>query len=100
MVKAKAGGTMPSDQPAYFLVALSEILAMIGGYEWHRKGVYIDALQWFVFPHFGVFPPTRQDYLPLMDHINPNKTHTNHIHMMEVGIGSGVLSLILLRRQK
>lgn len=52
-------------------------------------------------PHFGVFPPTRQDYIQLLDHINiDRKTQQNPIRMTEIGIGSGVLSLILLHQKK
>jgi hypothetical protein len=43
----------------FVLLSLSDYLAMTGSYEWNRKGIYIDALQDYIYPHFGVFPPTR-----------------------------------------
>jgi len=101
VMNVKGGEISSSSQPKYFLASLADFLAMVGGYEWHRKGVYIDALQDYIFPHFGVFPPTRQDYIQLMDNINVDRTtRQNPIRMMEIGIGSGVLSIILLQRKK
>jgi len=81
-----------------FLLSLSDFLGMVGGYEWHRKGVYIDALQDYIYPHFGVFPPTRQDYIKLLNNINCDRTQQTS--MLEVGVGSGVLSIILLQQKK
>eukprot|EP00956_Cyclotella_meneghiniana_P015040 scaffold22813_cov78-Cyclotella_meneghiniana.AAC.5 len=50
-----------------------------GAFEWNRKGIYIRSLKNYIYPHFGVFPPTRHDYITLLDHI---KT--------EVGIGTDI----------
>lgn len=107
---------------------------MIGGFEWYRKGVYIHAIQEYIYPHYGVFPPTRQDYISLLDNIvidgmgscnigtsssessawgdQPDggevdaKVDITNMHrsrsttMLEVGIGSGILSIILLKQGK
>jgi len=101
----------------HFVLPLIEFVAMIGGYEWHRKGVYIHALQDTIIPHFGVFPPTRQDYIQLiLDNVHffdRTKKQNNEeqqlqqqqlesqcpISMMEIGIGTGVLSLLLLQHK-
>jgi len=105
-MKANGGDVaLPSSHAHnYFLLSLAELLAMVGGYEWNRRGVYIDALQGYIHPHFGVFPPTRQDYMRLVDNITIADRTARHqdrppIRMMEVGIGTGVLSIILLRRK-
>ena len=82
------------------LLSLNDFLAMIGGFEWHRKGVYIHALQGFIYPHFGVFPPTRQDYIALLDNIKVDKAHEEPIRMLEVGVGTGVLSIFLLKEKR
>ena len=91
-----------------FFLSLTEFIGMIGGYEWHRKGVYIHAIQEYIYPHYGVFPPTRQDYIPLLNNIvvasgdDDGKIKIMHRRttLLEVGIGSGILSIILLKQGK
>ena len=90
---------------AEILLPLSEFLGMVGGYEWHRKGVHIDALGGgCIHPHFGVFPPTRQDYIGLLDNVRAadggggSGRRQRATALLEVGIGTGVLSAVLLRR--
>lgn len=84
----------------FVLLSLSDYLAMTGSYEWNRKGIYIDALQDYIYPHFGVFPPTRKDYIPLIDHITVDSAQKQSIRMLEVGVGTGVLSMILIKQNK
>lgn len=81
-----------------FLLPLSDYLGMVGSYEWYRKGMYVFALQDYIYPYYSVFPPTRQDYIELLDNINStdNKERT----LMEIGIGTGVISLILINQKK
>lgn len=89
-----------SDQPTTFLLSLSDFIGMVGGYEWNRNGVYIKAMKDYIYPHYGVFPPTRQEYIKLLDNIHIDSTKENNSTLMEVGIGSGVLSCVLLKQQK
>jgi predicted RNA methylase len=84
----------------FLLLSLSDHLAMIGSYEWNRKGIYIHALQDYIYPHFGVFPPTRQDYISLIDHITVDSAAKTYVCMLEVGVGTGVLSMILMKQNK
>ena len=84
----------------YVLLSLNDYLAMVGAFEWNRKGVYIRSLKNYIYPHFGVFPPTRQDYITLLDHIKTDVKRQRFIRMLEVGIGTGILSQILLRQNK
>ena len=81
-----------------FLLPLSDFLGMNGSYEWYRKGLYIFALQDYIYPHYSVFPPTRQDYIELLDNINSDIEKESTL--MEIGIGTGVISLILLKQKK
>ena len=87
-------------EQSYILLSLNEFLAMIGAFEWNRKGVYINALNDYIYPHYGVFPPTRQDYLALLEHIKIDTTHQKHVRLLEIGLGTGVLSIILLQQNK
>lgn len=94
MLKDKLGNETSS-----FLLPLSDFLGMVGGYEWNRRGVFIEALQEYIYPHHGVFPPTRQDYIELLDNIDTTSPKQD-TSLMEVGIGTGVLSIILLQQKK
>ena len=53
-----------------------------------------------MFPHFGVFPPTRQYHMKIFNSITTDGTRQNSIRVMEIGIGLGVLSIILLQQKK
>jgi len=92
MMKGKLG----SDTS--FLLPLSDYLGMVGSYEWYRKGLYVFALQDYIYPYYSVFPPTRQDYIELLDNINSDIEKESTL--MEIGIGTGVISLILLKQKK
>ena len=87
-------------EQSYVLLSLNDFLAMTGSFEWNRKGVYINALNDYIYPHYGAFPPTRQDYITLLDHIRADMSHQKYIRLLEVGIGTGVLSIILLQQNK
>ena len=43
------------------VVSLQELVGAIGAYEWRRNGVYVDALQDRIHPHYGTFFPTRNE---------------------------------------
>lgn len=59
-------GGPPADHPAGpALISLREILGMIGAHEWRRKGIGIPFLKTRIYPHYGVFPPTRSEYVEL-----------------------------------
>jgi SAM-dependent methyltransferase len=87
------------DVSGTFALPLTDILAAISAAEWRRNGVAIAALDGaHIHPHFGVFPPTRQDYIdlvaetPLPPALNPAGT------AFDIGTGSGVLAAVLARR--
>ena len=83
-----------------FLFPLREIHARVASREWHTKGVWIDALQNYIHPHFNVYPPTRQDYLSLLPSSSslPCSSQTKPLVVMDVGTGTGVLAAILLHQ--
>ena len=78
---------------------MQDVLTAISAAEWRRNGVPITALDGArIHPRFGVFPPTRQDYIdlvastPLPASIDTNST------AFDIGTGSGVLAAVLARR--
>jgi tRNA1(Val) A37 N6-methylase TrmN6 len=84
----------------YFLISLNDFVAMIGGYEWYKQGIHINWIRKNIYPHFGVFSPTRQDYIGLLKNVKVKKAHQDPISMLEVGIGTGVLSVALLEKNR
>lgn len=79
------------------LVSLPELLGVIGAYEWHRKGIEIPALGGRIHPAYGVFAPTRNEYLDLVA-ATPLPCGDDRILAFDIGTGTGVLAAILARR--
>lgn len=83
-----------------YLIPLREVLARNGGDQWRTHGVFVPQLENFIYPHFGVYPPTRQEYLdllPLKVFSHQQRKRQFATRMMDVGTGSGVLAAILLQ---
>ncbi|MEC5388100.1 class I SAM-dependent methyltransferase [Uliginosibacterium sp. H3] len=79
---------------APFLASLRELLGLIGAHEWHRKGVEIAALGERIHPHYGVFAPTRAEYIKLVAEAPlPSKELA-----FDIGTGTGVLAAVLAKR--
>jgi methylase of polypeptide subunit release factors len=85
------------DEPA--VVSLRELLGVIGAHEWRKKGVPIAALGASIHPHHGVFSPVRGEYLELMAEAPlPLDALAAHAVAWDIGVGTGVLSALLLKR--
>jgi methylase of polypeptide subunit release factors len=77
------------------LLPLRDLLAMISAHEWRKNGVPIRALGGTkIYPHYGVFPPTRQDYIDLVAQAPLPAGNV----AFDLGTGSGVLTAVLLHR--
>lgn len=77
------------------VVPLRDLLAFVSAHEWRKNGVEIPALDGArIHPHYGVFPPTRQDYIDLAAQapLPPGDV------AFDLGTGSGVLTAVLLQR--
>ena len=83
------------DRP--LLVPFREWVGALGAREWYRKGVEVAALDGRIHPHYGVFPPTRGDYLELFAQ-QASRTCLAGKTASDIGTGTGVLALILARR--
>jgi SAM-dependent methyltransferase len=76
------------------VVSLKTLLGMLGAAEWRRKGLDVPGLQGKLHPHYGVYLPTRTDYVELLLHVSDVRGKK----VFDVGTGTGVLSFLLLQR--
>jgi methylase of polypeptide subunit release factors len=76
------------------VVALREVLGLIGAHEWRKNGVVIPALGARIHPHYGVFSPVRGEYIDLVA-LAPLPSTTL---AFDVGTGTGVLAAVLAKR--
>ncbi|GAA4205514.1 methyltransferase [Actinocatenispora rupis] len=75
-------------------VALTALLGALGAERWRRVGVPVPALGARIHPHYGVFAPTRHEYVDLVAAAPLPATTRAY----EVGTGTGVLAAVLARR--
>lgn len=83
---------------APYVVALRELLGLIGAHEWRKKGVEIAALGARIHPHYGVFSPVRGEYVALVAETPLPALLTEDSLAFDVGTGTGVLAAVLARR--
>jgi len=85
-----------SGQPS--VVALRELLGIVGAHEWRKKGVELPALGAApdnrIHPHYGVFSPIRGEYIDLVAQAPLPATDL----AFDIGTGTGVLAAVLARR--
>jgi methylase of polypeptide subunit release factors len=83
----------PQAEPT--VVALTELLGVIGAHEWRKKGVPIPAVGARIHPHYGVFSPLRGEYVDLVARAPlPARRRVAY----DVGTGTGVLAAVLAHR--
>ena len=70
------------------------MLGFIGAHEWHKKGVFIPALNGNIHVPFGVFSPLRGEYLDLLAEAPLSPAWRC---AFDIGTGSGVLAALLAR---
>lgn len=76
------------------LVPLKTLLGVLGAAEWRRKGLAVPGLKGTLEPHYGVYLPTRSEYVELVAAL----PGVEGKRVIEVGTGTGVLSFVLLQR--
>ncbi|MEU4395344.1 class I SAM-dependent methyltransferase [Kribbella sp. NPDC023855] len=79
----------PSTGPR--LLPLRELLGVIGAHQLRRTGIAIPALKARIHPHYGVFPPTRPEYVELV----ASQPLPEATVAFDIGTGTGVLAALL-----
>jgi SAM-dependent methyltransferase len=84
----------PPREPA--LLALRDLLGLVGAHEWRRRGVEVPALGARVHPHHGVYAPVRGEYVDLVAEAAARWPPAGKA-AFDVGTGTGVLAFVLAR---
>ncbi len=82
------------EPPSACVLALRELLGVIGAHQWRRKGVLVPALGARIHPHYGVFSPVRGEYIDLVAAAPLPDTAL----AFDIGTGTGVLAVVLAQR--
>lgn len=77
------------------VLSFRDLQGALGAAQWRKKGVPVKALGMFIHPHYGVFAPTRQEYVQLLLDA-PLPTNQNVAY--DIGTGTGLLSIVLAKR--
>lgn len=102
MACREAWGELPAGDVQRVVVPLRELMGALGAHEWRKKGVEltlpgIDGMR--IHPHYGVFSPVRGEYLDLVARAPlPAALRASDACAWDIGVGTGVLSALLLHR--
>jgi methylase of polypeptide subunit release factors len=87
----EAWGEPPAQRTA---LPLKLLLGVLGAAEWRRKGLEVPGLKGRLHPHYGVFTPTRSEYVGLL----LEAPAPEGLRVFDIGTGTGVLAFVLLQR--
>lgn len=83
-------------QEPYFCISFPHLQGLNSAWQWYQKGIQMPGLSGKLYPFYGVYFPTRFEHIDLFNHyIRTN--NLNGKRAIEVGVGSGILSLLLLQ---
>ncbi|MFD9738870.1 methyltransferase [Umezawaea sp. NPDC059074] len=78
-----------------YRLPLQDLVGVLAADQWRGRGIHVPALNARIHPHYGVFPPTRQDYLDL---VATTPLPRGARSAFDVGTGTGVLAALLARK--
>ena len=85
-----------------YVISLRELLGVISAHEWRKKGVPIllgNSQEIRIHPHYGVFSPVRGEYTDLVLRAPLPEALQSSSTAFDIGVGTGVLSVLLASRQ-
>jgi len=96
--KSPSIGWLQTLYPDYnnFLLSFSQVQGLNSAWQWYKKGVLIPVLEDKIYPWYGTYFPTRFEHIELFENClsrYSGKKDTAY----DIGIGSGVLSLQMLK---
>ncbi|MFZ3143627.1 methyltransferase [Psychrobacter glacincola] len=77
------------------LISFRDLQGALGAAGWRVKGVAIENLDLSIFPHYGVFAPTRHEYVQLL--LDAPLPAVYDV-AFDIGTGTGLLAIILAQR--
>jgi len=80
------------------LVALRELLGVIGAHEWRGEGINFPAVGGRIHPHYGVFAPIRNEYVDLVAKAPLPAALESFPVAFDIGTGTAVLAAVLAHR--
>ena len=97
-VRAACAGVLGPAGQGPIVLALRELLGIVGAHEWSRKGVDVPEAGGRIHPHYGVFAPIRGEYVALVARAPLPVALADAGLAFDVGTGTGVLAAVLARR--
>lgn len=86
----------PAQGPS--VMSLRELLGVIGAHQWRLRGIDLPAVGGRIHPHYGVFAPTRSEYVDLVAQAPLPRLASPITTAFDIGTGTGVLAAVLARR--
>lgn len=79
-----------------FYISFPDVQGMNSSWQWYQKGIEVKTLDINLHPFYGTYFPTRFDHLKLFDKWL-KKYEGSKQQVIEIGVGSGVLSFQLIQ---